>query len=300
MADITWIKLRTNMFDDEKIRLIEKMPEGDSIIIIWVKLLTYAGKANCNGYIMINENIPMNIEQISMIFNRPFEKVKYAIAVLESFGMIEVSENEVVSIINWEKHQNIEGMEKIKIQNKERQRKYREKQKKKQIPSPKDNNVTVTLPNATDIDKEEEEELNNTSSPKATKKEKYNSDSPYYQMAQYLYGWIKKNNPIAKEPNWQQWSDDFRKIVELDKRETKQLKEVIDFSQKDDFWHTNILSPSKLRKQYEQLYGKMIKPKGIIKEKIYNPMEDFNNESTTNNTVVFGNSDQLPIPNGEY
>ena len=136
---------------------------------------------------------------------------------------------------------------------------------------------------------------NNTSSPKATKKDKYTSDSPYYQMAQYLYDWIKKNNPIAKEPNWQQWADDFRKIVEIDKRETKGIKKVIDFSQTDDFWHTNILSPSKLRKQYEQLYGKSIKTKKQVSNQIYKPWEEEQNGQTTNTAVVFDNSSQLSI-----
>lgn len=67
MADITWIKIKTDMFDNEKIKLIERMPEGDTILIIWIKLLTYAGKANYNGYIMLSENIPMNIEEMAII-----------------------------------------------------------------------------------------------------------------------------------------------------------------------------------------------------------------------------------------
>ena len=39
MAEIKWIKIATNIFDDEKLLLIETMPEADAIIVIWFKLL---------------------------------------------------------------------------------------------------------------------------------------------------------------------------------------------------------------------------------------------------------------------
>lgn len=170
MADITWIKLRTNMFDDEKIKIIERMPEGDSILITWVKLLAYAGKVNCNGFIMINENIPLNIEQVSIIFNRPFEKVKYAISVLQKFGMLDVSEDEIIAITNWEKHQNIEGMDKIRMQNRERKRLERERKKTLLLNTsePEECHVTVTGRHATDIDLDKEKENNYLSVDKST------------------------------------------------------------------------------------------------------------------------------------
>ena len=44
MAEVKWIKIVTDIFDDEKILLIETLPEADSIIVIWLKLLCLAGK----------------------------------------------------------------------------------------------------------------------------------------------------------------------------------------------------------------------------------------------------------------
>ena len=41
-------------FDDEKILLIESMPEADAIVI-WFKLLTLAGKINNGGVLMFND-----------------------------------------------------------------------------------------------------------------------------------------------------------------------------------------------------------------------------------------------------
>ncbi len=42
MAEVKWIKLSTSMFEDEKIRLIESMPEADTLLIIWIRLLAQA------------------------------------------------------------------------------------------------------------------------------------------------------------------------------------------------------------------------------------------------------------------
>ena len=156
MAEITWIKLRTDMFDNTKIRLIEKLPEGDTILVIWVKLLAAAGKANCNGYIMLSENIPMNIEEMAVIFDRPLNTVRLALEAFKRYGMVEVDENEIIRIHNWEKHQNVDGMEKIRLQTAARVAKHREKKKAEQaLPLPKneDNatcNVTVTQGNETE------------------------------------------------------------------------------------------------------------------------------------------------------
>lgn len=44
MSEVKWIKLSTSMFEDEKIRLIESMPEADTLLIIWIRLLAQAGK----------------------------------------------------------------------------------------------------------------------------------------------------------------------------------------------------------------------------------------------------------------
>ena len=71
MSDIKWIKITTNMFEDEKIRLIDAMPERDTIHYIWIRLLVQAGKTNANGFIFLNENIPYTEEMLSTIFCRP-------------------------------------------------------------------------------------------------------------------------------------------------------------------------------------------------------------------------------------
>lgn len=153
MAEVKWIKIVTDIFDDEKILMIESMPEADSLIVIWFKLLCLAGKQNNSGVLMLGR-MPYTDEMFSTIFRRPINTVRLALQTFEGFGMIEII-NDTVTIPNWGKHQNIEGMDKIREQNKLRKQKQRERQKL--LPSAScDGHVTVTGRHATDIDKEKD------------------------------------------------------------------------------------------------------------------------------------------------
>lgn len=154
MSDVKWIKLSTHMFEDEKIRLIECMPDADTILVIWVKLLAQAGKTNASGYIYLNENIPYTDEMLATIFNRPIATVRLALRTFRDFGMIEISDNQFINICNWEKHQNLAALEKIREQTRNRVAKHREQ---KLI-----SNVTqdVTQSNATDIEEDIEKNKN--------------------------------------------------------------------------------------------------------------------------------------------
>lgn len=124
MSEVKWIKICTDIFDDEKIRLIEAMPEADSIIVCWFKLLTHAGKQNNGGVFILNNNIPYTDEMLAAIFNRPLNTVRLALNTFIQFGMVEIV-NDVYTITNWEKHQNEERLEKLR----EYQRNYKRKQR---------------------------------------------------------------------------------------------------------------------------------------------------------------------------
>lgn len=168
MSEITWIKLKTDMFENQKIKLIEALPEGDTILVIWIKLLTYAGRTNANGFILINEDIALSVEEMSIIFSRPLNVIRLALEAFKRYGMITL-QHDVIRIKNWEVYQNTQGMERAKQLNSERQRKFRERQKLELPPVSEDSNVSVTLHNATDIDKEldidkeKEKDINNIS-----------------------------------------------------------------------------------------------------------------------------------------
>ena len=164
MSNVKWIKLSTQMFEDEKIKLIEHMPDADTILIIWVKLLSQAGKANANGYIYLSENIPYTEEMLSTIFGRPLNTVRLALETFRQFGMIHIDEDHFISIENWEKHQNVEGLDRIREQARIRQAKYRKNKRIGQKKDDKDavdegSNVTVTSRNAPELELDLELEL---------------------------------------------------------------------------------------------------------------------------------------------
>nr|DAL87391.1 MAG TPA: replisome organizer [Caudoviricetes sp.] len=129
MAEISWIKLKTTMFDDEKIRLIQAVPESDAILVIWIRLLVLAGKTNDDGLIYIQRNMPYTEEMLATLFDKPVNTVRLALQTLANFNMIDLNTDGSIAISNWEKHQNIEGMEKVREQNRLRKQRQREKQK---------------------------------------------------------------------------------------------------------------------------------------------------------------------------
>jgi predicted phage replisome organizer len=126
---IKWIKLSIGIYEDEKIRLIDSMPNRDTLNYVWIRLLIQAGKNNAKGRIYLNKNISYTKAMLSILFNRPIEVIEEALKIFIDLDMIEIDKNNIISILNWEKHQNIEGMEKVRDQTRKRVEKYRTKLK---------------------------------------------------------------------------------------------------------------------------------------------------------------------------
>ena len=164
MSEIKWIKITTDIFDDEKMCLIDALPDRDAIIVIWIKLITLAGKLNRKGVLAISKNIIYTDETLAQTFHRPLNTVRMALEVFEKFGMVEKIDG-VIVLPNWEKHQNIDGMEKIKEQNRNRAARHRQKQKllaqnnESNVTDNVMDNVTVTHGNALDKDEELDKDI---------------------------------------------------------------------------------------------------------------------------------------------
>ena len=172
MADVKWIKVSTSMFEgNRKIKQIEVMPEGDTILVIWLKLLLLAGNVNDRGAIYITPEIPYTEEMLANELRRPLTTVRMALSVFETFGMIEIEDN-IYRLSSWEKYQNTDKLEERREQNRLRQAKY--KQNKKALGSNVTDNVTVTLPvtlgNAVEEEEDKEKDLDIHSFTPAQKK----------------------------------------------------------------------------------------------------------------------------------
>lgn len=153
MAEVKWIKLTTDMFDNRKIRHLRKLPEGNNIVLIWVMLLTMAGKCNAGGMIFLTENIPYNSKLLAEEVDFEERVVELALKALHELGMIE-TDGDYFTISNWKEHQNVEGMERIREQNRIRKQNQRAKQKL----AIEESHVTSRDSHATDIDKDIEKD----------------------------------------------------------------------------------------------------------------------------------------------
>lgn len=158
MSEIKWIKITTDIFDDEKICLIDALPDHDAILVIWFKILALAGKHNRNGLLMMSDKVHYTDEMLATIFRRPLNTVRMALGIFEQFGMVEIIDG-IIALPNWEKHQNIDGMEKIKQQTRNRVARHREKQKNLALGGNVTCNVTVTESNAIEEDRDKDKEL---------------------------------------------------------------------------------------------------------------------------------------------
>ena len=126
MADVKWIKIATDIFDDEKILLVESLPDAYAIITVWFKLLCFAGKQNNSGVFMIGQ-IAYTAKMLATIFRMQESTVTMALQTFEQFGMIEIIDG-VITIPNWNKHQTLDAYEKKK----ERDRLYQQERRNSQ------------------------------------------------------------------------------------------------------------------------------------------------------------------------
>ena len=112
MADVKWIKITTDIFDDEKILLIESLPDAYAIITVWFKLLCLAGKQNNSGVFMMGR-VAYTDKMLATIFRMKESTVTMALQTFEQFGMVEIIDG-VITIPNWNKHQSLDAYEKKK------------------------------------------------------------------------------------------------------------------------------------------------------------------------------------------
>lgn len=164
MSDVTWFKVLTDIFADEKIKIIQSMPEGDSLLVMWFKVLSQAGKTNDGGYIYLRKEIPYTAAMLATLFNKQQQLVEVALKVFEQFGMIDIDDNGYIFVTNWERHQNIDKLNQIKEKTNLRVQKHREKKKLELMGCNVTETLHVTQSNATDkdIDKDIDKEKDNS------------------------------------------------------------------------------------------------------------------------------------------
>ena len=123
------------------------------------------------------------------------------------------------------------------------------------LQNPTLDNLTLDNPTSGNVTTNNNTINNNTinNNIKSTSRSKLKFETHHLKLAELLYKEILHNNPQHKKPNLESWANDFRLMMEIDKREGKEIQELILFSQSHDFWYKNILSAGKLREKYDVL-----------------------------------------------
>ena len=141
-----------------------------------------------------------------------------------------------ISVLNYEKYQghgNAEETQKKRTGNAE------ETQKKRKLPTNNNGN-------------------NGNNEKNANKGIRYYDEAKL--VGEYLLKCIMKIKPDFKQPNMKSWVTTLERAIRLDNRDPRQLCEVAKWATNDPFWQSNILSATKLRKQFDQLQMKMRQP----------------------------------------
>jgi len=146
MVQVQWLKVYTDIFDNEKMKKLLRNRDGDTYFRVWIQLLTLAAKSNQHGAILLGENIPMSKEDLAKVMHKTLNKLEKIIQDLYELDMI-IIEKETICIKNWNMYQSADELEKLRESNRRRQQKYRDKQK--------DSNVIVTSNNTEDKNREE-------------------------------------------------------------------------------------------------------------------------------------------------
>lgn len=173
MAEVKWIKITTDMFDNRKIKHLRRLPDGNNIVLIWVMLLTMAGRCNASGMIFLTENIPYTPKMLADELDFEENTVILALQALEQLNMVVTDNNGFYSVAGWEEYQSVDRLAEIREYNRLAKQKQRAKQKA--LPDVKDKSRTSQSSQDTDIDKEEDKEKdkdNNISSDPPSSKSK--------------------------------------------------------------------------------------------------------------------------------
>ena len=248
MAEVKWIKLTTDMFDNRKIKHLRKLPAGNDIVLIWVMLLTMAGRCNSGGMIYLTENIPYTPKMLADELGFEENVVIMALKALEELSMITM-DSAYLTIPGWEEYQSVDGLERIREQTRKRVQKHREKQKQLEC------NVTETDSNA--IEREEDKE-------KDTDKEKENTKESSTSNAiddfDAEWGWEYTINAYPKKTSLTSakvaWMDKLLEVIEPNRKAVAKLIYEATVAYVTDYIEKN---PDDTNYRYIPKYGEWLK-----------------------------------------
>lgn len=159
---IDFLKLNINIFDHKKIKIIRKYPAGDQLFVIWVWLLCEAMKSDHPGYVYIAKDLPYDQSDIASDLDIEVKTVELGLELFTKLKMIDILENGVIEVVNFNKHQRLDKIEKARELSRETSKRYREKQKKAI------SDTSLTKSDTVDLESDKDTDKNKIEKPKKT------------------------------------------------------------------------------------------------------------------------------------
>ena len=92
-----WLKLKEDFFDEKYIKIMRKLPEGDSLVIVYLKIQLRCLKTD--GYLYFDHLCNSFEEELSVVLDEDINMVRLALATLERFNLIEFVDTDTMYLI---------------------------------------------------------------------------------------------------------------------------------------------------------------------------------------------------------
>ena len=102
------------------------------------------------------------------------------------------------------------------------------------------------------------------------------------KAARWIHSLRLTVNASLSEPKWVEWANTIRLMRVQDKRTHFEICDLFKWANKDDFWKDNILSPSSLRRKWDDLTTKRLRSGGQPTKTTAKGKVDFNNTDWIN------------------
>ena len=214
LKNMQWVPI-PNQFDGDGYTQLMDEPDGMALYGSWVLLLAVASKCHPRGTLVRSNGKPHTVDSLARLTRGNSECFSRAIQLFIKIGWIEEISEETAK--------------------------------------PQEGAVITQEGAGSAQCGADITALNGMERMEGNGKKEYLSGSAEMNLVEFFVGELVRINPGFKKPNVQAWAKEFDFIMRLDKRTDTEIRKMIASVVAHPFWHKNILSPSKLRLQFDRL-----------------------------------------------
>ena len=89
-----WLKLKEDFFDDKYIKALRKLPDGEAIVIVYLKMQLKSLKTD--GFIQYDRLLPSQEEELALVLDEDLNVVRLALSALTNMKLVENWDNETL------------------------------------------------------------------------------------------------------------------------------------------------------------------------------------------------------------